>query len=933
MKTRCIILMLLVVDCLPGFFQYGFAADKAGLAGIQYGSEDFKNAQKLVVLNCLDKSWSEANEYGRQWSAKWEGFLVGPANERVVLTVETDQSCKIEIEGKSVTAAGLTMVEGRQYPITISYVKTGNEYDCYLEITWSWAGQPPTVIGRSSLVYADDVKATLGKIVADSDDDDDDDDDGDDEEVHILPPTWDDNTVPGSDELPLQYIGDPLPDSQAGDGRLRYAPGVQNIQINRANRTYPPPFPAGTENEKGWTYQHHVGMGEWKGKLYAVWDMTHLGEDNPPARLVYSTSHDGFNWSLPRDLYPFNQAYNLRFYFFHSRNDRMLVFAAGWYPSDNISESNKDRLYVREITAGHKLGPIYTLIRPGAGHPPFYTESKDSGFLQACREALANKPLLEQGDYGLLLGPGKMKWHEGKNWPGGKIGRFSSLWQWGKSLCFYTRNDSVIVATCKMGWVNLSRDGGKTWSLPTIPKGIQGGGGKLWAQATPDGRYAMIYIPQMDHRYPMAITASDDGITFDHMRVMHGDVSPQRYQGRAKDIGPQYLRGICEWGGDGSRHEKDCIWTIYSMNKEDIFVSRIPVPILAEAKAHANDNFDNTATGLRVPEWNTYSLLWAPVSIAAEDKNHYLRIVDKEPTDYARAIRTFPPTQRVQAGFRLAADQVDHGRLEIELLGETGTRPVRIILNNHGKIRAVDGRVKPVASFKRGLVGTFFRKPNLTNPESDNDVLRGMNNNWGRNKGGDWGARWKGFITTPYTGEVTFAAEAMDGLRLIIDGEVVINGMSSPGERTGKVTMLKGVKTPVTVEFACTQGKARLVVLWSWAGQSATVVPAAALSYPEEPKIEPVDMMTYRVGEWLDYHITADCHSKTYTLKINNEKILTDAQFAESSTVLYGLSLRTGEFRAKPSSQVDQDIPNSEEPVAQAVYRIDDVRTGPGATN
>ncbi|MHC4575435.1 MAG: hypothetical protein ACYS76_15110, partial [Planctomycetota bacterium] len=129
---------------------------------------------------------------------------------------------------------------------------------------------------------------TLEKEVEEKEDDDDDDD----EEV-VPPPAWDPTAEPGSDGLPLQYIGPDLPDREAPDGRLMYSPGVQNIQVARANRKYPPPFPEGTENEKGWTYQHHVGMGEWKGKLYGIWDMTHVGEDNPPVRVVYATSDDG----------------------------------------------------------------------------------------------------------------------------------------------------------------------------------------------------------------------------------------------------------------------------------------------------------------------------------------------------------------------------------------------------------------------------------------------------------------------------------------------------------------------------------------------------------------------------------------------------------------------------------------------------------------
>ena len=852
-------------------------AIKPGLVGIQYGSEDFSDAEKLVILNSLDNTWSEADQFGKQWSGKWQGFLVGPVSGAVKLTVETDQTAKVEIDGNVVTSAGVTMVKGRKYPVTVSYVKNGDEYDCYLRIKWSWAGQTPSVIGGSSLVYSADVEAKFNEIVAASDDGDDDDDD--DEEQVVLPPTWDADSVPGSDELPLQYLGPELPDGEAPDGHLMYSPGVQNIQINRANRKYPPPLAPESENRKGWTYQHHVGIGCWKGKLYAVWDMSHVGEDNPPCHLAYSTSSDGFDWSEAKDLYPFNKEYNLRFYFFHSSNDRMLVFAAGWYPTDNISESNKDRLYVREITADHKLGKIYTLIKPGPGHPPFYTESKDAGFLRACREAIANKPLLEQGDYGLLLGDRKMKWHDGKNWPGGEVPHIGgSLWRFGKSLCFYHRKDGTLVGVCKMGFVTQSRDEGDTWSLPVIPRGIKGGGGKLWAQKTPDSRYAMIYIPQGDHRYPMAITTSDDGITFRDMRVIHGEVPPQRYQGRAKDIGPQYLRGISEWGGDAPGLDKNSIWTIYSMSKEDIWVSRIPVPIVAETQQPVNDTFDKIATGPRVPGWNTYCSLWAPVRVAGLG-NHYLELQDREPADYARAIRTFPVSRTVDVSFRVAAAQADNGRLEIELLGELGSRPVRLMLDDRGRVRAVDGRVQPAESFSTGLVGTYFNKSDFRDPEVEVNVLGNLAQNWGDAKGNDWSARWTGIIEGPYSGQVTFSAKATDGLRLKIGDQVVIDGLSKYGARSGKVTMKKGEKAPICLEFTSEEGKAALHLGWSWPGQAQTIVPAAALSHKEESKIEPTNLTSYKADTWLNFNIHVDCAAGRYTVGINGRDVLKDAAF------------------------------------------------------
>ncbi|MHC4239176.1 MAG: hypothetical protein ACYSUC_05390, partial [Planctomycetota bacterium] len=68
--------------------------------------------------------------------------------------------------------------------------------------------------------------------------------------------------------------------------------------------------------------------------------------------------------------------------------------------------------------------------------------------------------------------------------------------------------------------------------------------------------------------------------------------------------------------------------------------------------------------------------------IEAKGGNHYLQLEDREPGDYARAIRTFPVSKTVNASFRIAAAQTDKGRLEVELLGELGTRPVRIIVTD-----------------------------------------------------------------------------------------------------------------------------------------------------------------------------------------------------------------------------------------------------------
>jgi len=760
---------------------------------------------------------------------------------------------------------------------------------------------------------------------------------------------------PGSAELPMQYIGPPLPDRWAPDGHLMYSPGVQNIQISRANRKYPPDLAPAEDNRPGWTYQHHIGIGCWKGKLYAVWDMAHKDEDIPPCHVVYSTSSDGFTWSKPRDFFPYGQAYNLRFYFFHSSNGRMLAFSAGFFPTDDILEAKKEILLVREITADHRLGEVYTLIKPGPGTPPFFDKSKDKGFVAACREAVNNRPLLEQQDYGVLLGERRIKWHDAKNWPGGEIGGFGGFWVFGKAQCFYHRKDGTLVSVSKMGFVTQSRDEGQTWSLPVIPKGLVGGSGKLWAQKTPDGRYAMIYIPQRSARYPMAVTTSDDGITFTDMRVIHGEISPQRYHGRAKGGGPQYLRGVAEWGGDSMSLHKDSIWVIYSLNKEDIWVSRVPIPIVAEAKKHVNDSFDNVATGPRVPEWNTYSPIWAPVTIAAKGSNRYLQLEDREPADYARAIRTFPQSRSINASFRVSAAQADRGQLVIELLGELGRRPVRVVLNEKGRIQAVKGPVPKQVERARprgaGLVGTYYNNVGFDDPEDsldhllNVDPLFSVDQNWGKSRGSTWSARWTGFIQAPYTGQVTFNAQAADGIRLQIAKTAVIDGLSEKPDRSGKVNMIKGQKMPVTLEFESSYGKARLKLFWQWDGQSKTLVPDEALSHdpdamPEkynifdfrhryaDGRMTPVDITPYKADVWQRFNIHADCATGKYTVSLDGRDIIKDARFAEPSSMVYALSFRTGYKDISTRGIVKfKDLPNTEEPSEKISYFIDDVTT------
>lgn len=132
---------------------------------------------------------------------------------------------------------------------------------------------------------------------------------------------------------------------------------------------------------------------------------------------------------------------------------------------------------------------------------------------------------------------------------------------------------------------------------------------------------------------------------------------------------------------------------------------------------------------------------------------------------------------------------------------------------------------------KPGLAGTYFRETDFTRPEHTVDYLDAVDKNWGKNKGSGWSARWSGYIEGPFTGEVTFTAEVVNGIRLLVNGSVVIDGLEETTKRSGKIVLKKGERIPVIIEYICTSGNGRIRLFWAWNGRSRTLVPATALNH------------------------------------------------------------------------------------------------------
>ena len=486
-------------------------------------------------------------------------------------------------------------------------------------------------------------------------------------------------------EPPLVFTGSEQV-TTAADGGLRPVVGVQNIQVYRANRTH-----SAHADGLNHTYVHQPMLAWWRGQFYLEFLSATRNEHDEGTVTSLTTSPDGLHWSAPRVVFP---AFALPDGSQTIAHQRMGFYTAPAGPSDRLGAGRLLVLAfygkhpepndgtglgraVREIHADGSLGPIYFIRMnvkqpfPGFAPPyPPYTASPDACFVAACTALLADRLMTAQW------------WEEDQLDPSG----FFSIK--GKALSFVHRPDGSVLGIWKNALVATTNDAGRTWTEKAFGGSLPNNASKYWLQHTGDGRYALFLNPTSRLRHPLAVMTSADSTRFANLWAVHGELPDQRFGGGFKNLGPQYVRGIVEGNGTPPDHAT-ATWIAYSVNKEDIWIARLPVPLRSDAVGPVHDDFDAEAVGTLPGGWNCYSPLWAPVRVveAGSPGNHALEFRDEDPYDYARAVRVFPATHGVKVSFRVLARQTT-ARLEIELLDAHGARPVRLALGEDGHLWA-----------------------------------------------------------------------------------------------------------------------------------------------------------------------------------------------------------------------------------------------------
>src|SRR5690606_5179908 len=370
-----------------------------------------------------------------------------------------------------------------------------------------------------------------------------------------------------------------------------------------------------------------------------------VSEHVRPSQTYLQTSEDGYRWSTPEVVFPpyripdgytkegrpgvANDLYAVmhqRMGFYTSKSGRL--FTLGYYgiamdEKDDPNDGKGVGRVIRELHQDGSFGPIYFIRHNSSWDTtqsayPFYTSSTDKGLVAACEEILAD-PLV------------MMQWVEEAD----RDDPLIPLKKQYKAFSYYHLPDGRVVGLWKHALTAMSEDGGKTWPENAVrAPGIVNSNAKIWGQRLTDGRYVTVYNPA-EYRWPLALSLSDDGLNYRQLLLINGEISPMRYGGNYKSYGPQYVRGIQE--GNGVVPDSN-LWVTYSINKEVLLVSKVPVPVTDRETEVINDTYNQMPAETAQARWNLYSPLWAPVRLDIDSEGvRYLSLRDRDRSVYANA--------------------------------------------------------------------------------------------------------------------------------------------------------------------------------------------------------------------------------------------------------------------------------------------------------
>ncbi len=309
-------------------------------------------------------------------------------------------------------------------------------------------------------------------------------------------------------------------------------------------------------------FNHHPAIIHHDGLYFATWSTGAKDEDASGQRVVYATSRDGRSWSNPAALADGVSGRTFTPCGFWVRDNALFALAS------LRSARGNPTAYESNPLIAYRWNPMTTAFEhEGIVVDNFFAHDAplpmpDGRWLMFGKSARAGLP-----DYSMAVAQ-RSPPHE---WSLSKLPRTDTP----HDITWYTLSNDELVAIEAYGQGSDRRlatlhstDGGNRWSERLITN-LPDGDSRLHALKLSNGRYVILNNPNLArYRIPLSIAVSKDGVHYDRIANVRVEQTNKRYSGHAKAPGYQYARAIESAGS---------VWVIYSVNKEDIELSIIPL--------------------------------------------------------------------------------------------------------------------------------------------------------------------------------------------------------------------------------------------------------------------------------------------------------------------------------------------------------------------
>ena len=331
----------------------------------------------------------------------------------------------------------------------------------------------------------------------------------------------------------------------AGIGEV---PGAETFEVFRAE-------------EMGPHYANGAVLTVFRGRFYCMWQASERDEDSPDTRLVYAVSADGKQWLPPRELAgPGTTSGG----WWHA-GDSLVAYVNVWPES---TDPRGGEAWYRISGDGEQWTPMKP-VRMADGSPMRGILEQDPHRYDGRIIGAAHfQPGLQVCPVYTDNPDGVTGWHKADF----KATPYKMQTRELEPSVFARKGELVMVFRDQAGTfhklASVSCDHGETWT-EAEETDFPDSRSKQCAGNLPDGSAFLIGNPAgTKDRSVLAIALAKDGYTFDRAFLIGSNPSPGRYEGKAKTPGFSYPKAIVH---------NQYLYVAYSINKEDIAVTRLPL--------------------------------------------------------------------------------------------------------------------------------------------------------------------------------------------------------------------------------------------------------------------------------------------------------------------------------------------------------------------